>query len=88
MGKFLNIDYLGLGYEKSPMADFLFDCLFKSQESFSKFSNLTRPFKFVTLRFIKQRSYLNCRYIIVRYTRESLPLHPPIRRIFSFNINK
>ncbi len=24
----------------------------------------------------------------VRYTRESLPLHPPIRRIFSFNINK
>ncbi len=24
----------------------------------------------------------------VRYTRESLPLHPPIRRIFSFNQNK
>jgi hypothetical protein len=27
-------------------------------------------------------------YLIVRYTRESLPLHPPIRRIFSFNQNK
>jgi hypothetical protein len=24
----------------------------------------------------------------VRYTRESLPLHPPIRQIFSFNQNK
>ncbi len=24
----------------------------------------------------------------VRYTRESLPLHPPIRRIFSFNQKK
>jgi hypothetical protein len=27
-------------------------------------------------------------YLHVRYTRESLPLHPPIRRIFSFNQNK
>ncbi len=27
-------------------------------------------------------------YSTVRYTRESLPLHPPIRRIFSFNLNK
>jgi hypothetical protein len=24
----------------------------------------------------------------VRYTRGDLPLHPPIRRIFSFNLNK
>ncbi len=27
-------------------------------------------------------------FLSVRYTRESLPLHPPIRRIFSFNQNK
>ncbi len=35
---------MGLRYYNSPMADFLFDCLFKSQESFSKFSNLTYPY--------------------------------------------
>ncbi len=26
--------------------------------------------------------------LLVRYTRGDLPLHPPIRRIFSFNLNK
>jgi hypothetical protein len=35
-------------------------------------------------------NYLKCiaQQQCVRYTRESLPLHPPIRRIFSFNQNK
>ncbi len=38
---FQNIDFIDLWYYNSPMADFLYDCLFKSQESFSKCSDLT-----------------------------------------------
>ncbi len=41
VGKFPNIDYIGLGYHNSPRAGSLFDWLFQSQDSFLKFSKST-----------------------------------------------